>query len=68
MIRMAFQSSPIRNLPFSGAFALVVPFFAIDESKSTTHQKRHSLNWPFTIATAVSQRNRKDRGPDPTSR
>jgi hypothetical protein len=30
MMRMAFQSSPIRNLPFSDMFSRAVPFFVTD--------------------------------------
>jgi hypothetical protein len=35
MIRIAFQSSPIRNLPLSDSFDLVVLIFAIVTRHST---------------------------------
>src|SRR5215469_4790717 len=40
MMRMAFQSSPIRNLPFSDMFRLAVPFFVTDVLSLSAGWKR----------------------------
>src|SRR5215831_2880947 len=40
MMRIAFQSSPIRNLPFSDMFRLAVPFFVTDVLSLSAEWKR----------------------------